>query len=330
MRAISVTSTGGPEVLDWVEVPDPVPGPTEVLVRVSAAGVNFIDTYFRAGMYPTALPYRPGLEGAGEVVAVGADVDSSRVGQRVAWCDAPGSYAELVCVPAARALVIPDNVADEVAGSSLLRGLTAHYLLDPSSPANLRRGPRVVAGDTVLIHAGAGGVGLLLTQLAKARGIAVITTVSDDVKEALSTAAGADTVLRYGDALAARVRELTGGRGVDVVFDGVGASTFDASLAATATRGEVVLFGAASGPVPPFDLQRLNPLGSLTVTRPTLAHFTADPAELAWRSGEFFAALSDGSVQARVGQRYPLAEAAQAHRDLAARRTTGATVLVAS
>ncbi|MFT3662276.1 MAG: quinone oxidoreductase [Gordonia sp. (in: high G+C Gram-positive bacteria)] len=326
MRAISVTKTGGPDVLEYGTVSDPEPGPGQVLVRVRAAGVNFIDTYFRAGMYPAALPYVPGLEGAGEVVAVGDDVTGLRVGQRVCWCDAPASYAEFAVVPAARALPIPDGVSDETAGSSLLRGLTAHYLLDGVSTALDRGNP--VEPATVLIHAGAGGVGLVLTQTAVRRGLRVITTVSSDAKEALSREAGAAEVLRYTDDVPARVRALTGGRGVPVVYDGVGAATFEQSLAATAVRGTVVLFGAASGPVPPFDLQRLNPLGSLSVTRPTLAHFIADPDELAWRAGEFLGALADGSVSVRVGQRYRLAEAARAHRDLEARRTVGSTVLI--
>lgn len=319
MRAITVTSTGGPEELRYGPAPDPAPGPGELLVRVLAAGVNFIDTYFRAGRYPVALPYVPGHEGAGEVVAVGDGVAGHAVGDRVAWCDVPGSYAELTVVPAARALPIPDGVDDEVAGSSLLRGLTAHYLLDGSAhPAS---------GDTVLVHAGAGGVGLILTQLAKRAGLRVITTVSSDHKEELSLSAGADAVLRYHEDVPARVRELTDGHGVPVVYDGVGADTFEASLAATAVRGLVVLFGAASGPVPPFDLQRLNPLGSLTVTRPTLADFIAAPDELAWRAGEYFAALASGEVQVRVDQNYRIADAAQAHRDLEGRRTTGSTVL---
>lgn len=320
MRAITVTSTGGPEVLRYGSAPDPVAGPAEVLVRVRAAGVNFIDTYVRTGRYPVDLPYVPGSEGAGEIVALGPGVHDRAVGQRVAWCDAPASYAELVRVPAARALPVPDGVGDAEAGSSLLRGLTAHYLLDGAAhPA---------AGDTVLVHAGAGGVGLVLTQLAVARGLRVITTVSGDEKERLSRAAGAAEVLRYGDDVPARVRELTGGRGVPVVYDGVGAPTFESSLASTAVRGTVVLFGAAGGPVPPFDLQRLNPLGSLTVIRPTLAHYIDAPDEFARRARDYLGALADGTVRVRVGQSYPLAEAARAHRDLEERRTTGATVLV--
>lgn len=319
MHAIEVTEFGGPEVLRSAEVPDAVADPGELLVATSAVGVNFIDTYFRTGRYPAELPYRPGVEGAGVVVEVGDGVTGWSVGQRLCWADVPGSYAELVAVPADRALPVPDGVSDEVAGSSLLRGLTAHYLLDGSAHPQ--------PGETVLLHAGAGGVGLILTQLAKRRGLRVISVVSTDAKAELSAGAGADEVLRYGDDLPARVRSLTDGRGVPVVYDGVGAATFEASLAATAVRGIVVLFGAASGPVPPFDLQRLNPAGSLSVTRPTLAHFIADPAELAWRSGDYLGALADGAVTVRVGQSYRLADAAAAHRDLEGRRTTGTTVL---
>lgn len=319
MHAIEVTEFGGPEVLRSAEVPDAVADPGELLVATSAIGVNFIDTYFRTGRYPAELPYRPGVEGAGVVVEIGDGVTGWSVGQRLCWADVPGSYAELVAVPAGRALPVPDGVSDDVAGSSLLRGLTAHYLLDGSAHPQ--------PGETILLHAGAGGVGLILTQIAKRRGLRVISVVSDDAKAELSAGAGADEVLRYGDDLAARVRSLTDGRGVPVVYDGVGAATFEASLAATAVRGTVVLFGAASGPVPPFDLQRLNPAGSLSVTRPTLAHFIADPAELAWRSGDYLGALADGAVTVRVGQSYRLADAAVAHRDLEGRRTTGTTVL---
>ena len=320
MRAIQVTAHGGPDVLSLTTVDDPVPAADEVLVRTGAAGVNFIDTYLRRGMYPSVPPYIPGSEIAGTVVAVGSSVTDRSVGDRVATVNAPGGYAELVAVPAGRTVVLPDAVADDIAGSSMLRGLTAHYLLDGSAhPA---------AGDTVLVHAGAGGVGLILTQLAKRRGLRVIATVSSDDKEALSREAGADHVLRYDDNLTAQVRDLTAGDGVTVVYDGVGADTFEHSLASTAVRGTVVLYGAASGPVPPFDLQRLNGLGSLSVTRPTLAHFIARADELSWRAGELFGAVADGGVKVRVGQSYALADAAQAHRDLEARITTGSTVLI--
>ncbi|MFT4087667.1 MAG: quinone oxidoreductase [Gordonia sp. (in: high G+C Gram-positive bacteria)] len=319
MHAITVTATGGPEVMRFGEVPDPEVGPNDVLVAVRASGVNFIDTYFRSGLYPRPIPYIPGSEGAGEIVAVGSEVTGLRTGLHVAWCDVPSSYAEFVAVPADRAVVIPQGVSDEVAGSSLLRGLTAHYLLDGSAHPK--------SGDTVLVHAGAGGVGLILTQMAKARGLRVISTVSTDAKAELSAQAGADAVLRHTDDVAERVRELTDGVGVAVAYDGVGKATFEQSLRATARRGTVVLFGAASGPVPPFDLQRLNPLGSLTVTRPTLGDFIADPREFAWRSGEFFDDVVSGRVTVTVGQLFRLADAEKAHRTLEARATTGSTVL---
>lgn len=319
MRAIQVTRHGGPDVLTYGTVDDPIPAPDEVIVRTTAIGVNFIDTYLRRGLYPSTPPYVPGTEGAGEVVTVGADVTGVDVGRRVCWVDAPASYAELVAVRADRAMPVPDGVPDEVAGATMLRGLTAHYLLRGSANPD--------EGDVVLVHAGAGGVGLILTQLAKQSGVRVITTVSTDEKAELSAAAGADHVLRYGADLVSQIREITDGRGVSVAYDGVGADTFDQSLAATAVRGTIVVFGAASGPVPPFDIQRLNAGGSLSVTRPTLAHFIADPDELRWRAGEYFAAVL-GGLDARIGQRYRLADAALAQTDLEGRTTTGATVLV--
>ncbi|QKT07408.1 quinone oxidoreductase [Gordonia sp. X0973] len=321
MHAIVVTEHGGPDVLEWREQPDPRPGPGQVLVDLRAAGVNFIDTYLRRGLYPSNPPYIPGSEGAGTVAALGDGVTELAVGDRVAWCDSPASYAELVVVDAARAVRIPDSISDDVAATMLVQGLTADYLLDGA--AHPRR------GDTVLVHAGAGGVGLILTQLAVAAGLTVITTVSSDEKAALSREAGAAHVLRYGPDLAARVRDLTDGRGVDVAYDGVGADTFEASLAATAIRGTVVLFGAASGPVPPFDLQRLNAAGSLSVTRPTLAHFIADQAEFDERAKRFVAAVADGTVTIRVGARLPLRDAADAHRALESRGTTGSIALIA-
>ncbi|MBS9372428.1 quinone oxidoreductase family protein [Rhodococcus sp. B50] len=320
MHAIEVAQHGGPDVLVPVERPDPSPGPGELLVRTDAIGVNFIDTYFRSGLYRTELPYIPGSEGTGTVVAVGEGVRDTAVGDRVSWSEAPGSYAELVRVREAVAVPVPESVPADQAASVLLQGMTAHYLLNSVYAAQ--------PGETVLVHAGAGGVGLILTQLAVAKGVRVITTVSSDEKEALSRDAGAAHVLRYGDDLAERVRELTGGEGVAAAYDGVGAATFEASLASVRVRGTVALFGAASGPVPPFDLQRLNPAGSLFVTRPTLVHYTRDRDELLWRAGDVLAALADGSLKLRVGARYPLAEAARAHTDLEGRRTTGSIVLI--
>ncbi|MFE2994030.1 quinone oxidoreductase family protein [Nocardia sp. NPDC059246] len=320
MRAIQVSEHGGPEVLRYVEVPDPQAGPGQLLVRTQASGINFIDTYIRTGRYPQAVPYIPGSEGSGVVTAVGPGVTEFRVGDRVAWAAAPASYAERVVVPAAVAIPVPDGVDAPVAASALLQGMTAHYLIESIYKPE--------PGESVLVHAGAGGVGLILTQLLAARGVRVITTVSTDDKEKLSRDAGAAEVLRYDEDIAARARELTDGAGVAATYDGVGASTFESSLAATRIRGMVALFGAASGPVPPFDLQRLNPLGSLFVTRPTLAHYTRDRAELLWRAGDIMNAIADGTLHIRVGGSYPLAQAEQAHRDLEGRRTTGSIVLV--
>ncbi|MTE15122.1 quinone oxidoreductase family protein [Nocardia aurantiaca] len=320
MRAIQVSEHGGPEVLRYAEVPDPQVGPGQLLVRTQAIGINFIDTYIRTGRYPQSVPYIPGAEGSGVVTAVGADVTEFEVGDRVAWAAAPGSYAEQVVVPAAVAIPVPDGVDAQVAASALLQGMTAHYLVESIYKPE--------PGETVLVHAGAGGVGLILTQLLAARGVRVITTVSTDDKEKLSRDAGAAEVLRYDEDIAARVRELTDGVGVAAAYDGVGASTFEASLASTRIRGMVALFGAASGPVPPFDLQRLNALGSLFVTRPTLVHYTRDRAELLWRAGDIMNAIADGMLRVRIGGSYPLARAEQAHRDLEGRKTTGSIVLV--
>ncbi|MBF6435719.1 quinone oxidoreductase family protein [Nocardia cyriacigeorgica] len=320
MRAIQVSEHGGPEVLTYTEVPDPQIGPGQLLVDTDAIGVNFIDTYIRTGTYKQPVPYIPGAEGTGVVAQVGAEVTEFQPGDRVCWAAAPGSYAPLVAVDEAVAVAVPDDVDPPVAASALLQGMTAHYLIESIY--------RPEPGETVLVHAGAGGVGLLLTQMAAARGVRVITTVSSDEKETLSRAAGAAEVLRYGDDLAERVRALTDGTGVAAVYDGVGAATFEASLASLRIRGMLALFGAASGPVPPFDLQRLNAAGSLFVTRPTLAHYTRDRAELLWRAGDVLEAIAEGALAIRVGATYPLAEAAQAHRDLEGRKTTGSIVLL--
>ena len=319
MRAIEVTRFGGPDVLVPAELPDPTPGPGQLLVRTDAIGVNYIDTYFRTGLYATELPYVPGSEGTGRVEAVGPGTTEFAVGDRVCWAAAAGSYAELVVVPEAVAVPVPDEVPAGQAASALLQGMTAHYLLESTYPAQ--------PGETVLVHAGAGGVGSILTQLATAKGVRVITTVSSDEKEALSREAGAAEVLRYGDDLADRVRALTGGEGVAAVYDGVGKDTFESSLASLRIRGMLALFGAASGPVPPLDPQRLNAAGSLFLTRPTLVHYTRDRQELLWRAGDVFAAIAAGDLTIRVGARYPLVDAARAHRDLEARRTTGSIVL---
>ncbi|MCC2310186.1 quinone oxidoreductase family protein [Cellulomonas chengniuliangii] len=326
MRAIDATAPGGPDVLRLVERPDPEPGPTDVLVRVAAAGVNFVDTYRRSGLYPASFPHTVGSEGAGRVVAIGAEVSDIAVGDRVAWASAPGSYAELVLVPAAIALPVPDAVDDQVAAAIPMQGLTAHYLAASTFP--------VTPGQDVLVHAGAGGVGLLLTQLAAARGARVITTVGAPAKEALSREAGATDVIRYTELddltaeLPTLVRDLTGGAGVHTVFDGVGRATFEASLASLRPRGGLALFGAASGPAPPIDPQRLNAAGSLYLTRPTLGHYTATREELLWRAGELFAAIAAGLLDVRIGAAYPLAEAADAHRALEGRATTGKVLLL--
>ncbi len=319
MRAIRVTELGGPDVLVPEEVANPQIGPGQVLVRTAAIGVNFIDTYIRTGTYPRAVPYVPGAEGTGVVEQVGADVTDVAVGDRVAWAAAEGSYAELVAVDADNAVPVPDGIDPAVAASALLQGMTAHYLLESVYTPQ--------PGEPILVHAGAGGVGLVLTQLAKAKGAQVITTVSSDEKEQLSKAAGADRVLRYGPNLATTVREITGD-GVAAVYDGVGKDTFDESLASLRVRGTLALFGAASGPVPPVDPQRLNRAGSVLLTRPSLVHFTRDRAELRWRAGAIFDAIANGALQIRIGARYPLEQAAQAHRDLEGRKTTGSIVLL--
>ncbi|UJP38807.1 quinone oxidoreductase family protein [Cellulomonas palmilytica] len=326
MHAVEATRAGGPEVLSSVTRPDPTPGPHEVLVRVAAAGVNFIDTYRRGGVYPAPFPHVPGSEGAGTVVATGAQVTGFTAGDRVAWSAAPGSYAELVVVPQRELLHVPDGVDDEVAAALPLQGMTAHYLVTSTAP--------VEPGTRVLVHAAAGGVGLLLTQLATQRGGHVIATVGSVEKEALARAAGAADVIRYRELddlttdLPARVRELTDGRGVDTVYDGVGRDTFDASLASLARRGTLVLYGASSGPVPPIDPQRLNAAGSVFLTRPTLGDYVADRSELEWRAAELFGAVADGRLDVRVGARFPLSAAADAHRALESRATTGKVLLL--
>ncbi|WP_024805366.1 quinone oxidoreductase [Nocardia sp. BMG51109] len=320
MRAIQVSEHGGPEVLRSAEVPDPPVQPGGLLVETQAIGINFIDTYIRTGIYAQDVPYVPGSEGSGVVTAVGPGVDEFAVGDRVAWAAAPGSYAEKVSVPAAVAVPVPAAVEPAVAASALLQGMTAHYLVESIYQPE--------PGESVLVHAGAGGVGLILTQLAAARGVRVITTVSTDEKEALSREAGAAEVLRYGGDLASRVRELTDGVGVAAVYDGVGKTTFDASLDSLRVRGMLALFGAASGPVPPVDPQRLNGGGSLFLTRPKLADYTRDRAELRRRAGDIFEAIAAGKLRVRVGAEYPLAEAQRAHRDLEGRHTTGSIVLL--
>ncbi|NSX38036.1 quinone oxidoreductase [Pseudarthrobacter oxydans] len=318
-HAIVARQAGGPEVLTYEDVERPVPGPGQLLVKVGAAGVNFIDTYKRSGTYKVPFPFTPGSEAAGTVEAVGDGVTGFVPGDRVATAEGINCYADYALVDEGAALPVPRGLDDLTAAALPLQGITAHYLMNSTF--------KVEPGHTVLLHAGAGGVGLLLIQLLKARGAEVITTVSTDAKEQLARGAGADHVLRY-EGFAERVREITSGTGADVVYDGVGKDTFDGSLAALRVRGMLVLFGAASGPVPPVDPQRLNAGGSLFLTRPTLGHYLRDAAERRWRSGEVFAAAADGSLKVRIGARYPLVQAAQAHRDLEGRKTTGKVILV--
>jgi len=322
MRAIQITETGGPEVLRLAELPDPAPGPGQLLVELAAAGVNYIDTYHRSGAYPMPLPFIPGSEGAGTVTAVGPDVRDFAVGDQVAWAASQGSYAERAVVATDQAVPVPQGVDIEIAAGCLLQGMTAHYLVVSVHA--------VQPDEAVLVHAAAGGMGLLLTQLATARGGRVIGTVSTADKERLAREAGAAEVIRYTeiDDVAGEVRRLTGGDGVAAVYDGVGASTFDASLASLRRRGMLALFGAASGPVPPVDAQQLNSAGSVFLTRPKLADYVATREELTWRAGEVFDAILDGSLRISIGGRYPLTDAGRAHQDLQGRRTTGKLLLL--
>jgi NADPH2:quinone reductase len=321
MQAIRFTQHGGPEVLSPVDLPTPALRDGHVRVRVAAAGVNFIDTYHRTGLYAVALPYVPGLEGAGEVVACGAGVTGLAVGDRVAWTSAPGSYAAEVVVPADRAARVPAGVPLDVAAAVMLQGMTAHYLTHDTCPLQ--------PGDTCLVLAAAGGTGQLVVQFAKARGARVIGTVSNDTKEKVAREAGADEIIRYDrGGFAAEARRLTGGRGVRVVYDGVGKATFMESLDALQPRGMLVLFGASSGPVPPFDPAVLNQKGSLYLTRPSLFHYVATAAEYQARAEAVLGAVASGALRVRISHRFPLAEAAEAHRVLEGRGTTGKILLV--
>lgn len=322
MYAIEVAETGGPEVLAYIEKPQPSAGPGQVLIKAEAIGVNFIDTYFRSGVYPKPLPFVVGSEVCGTVEAVGEDVAALTVGDRVVTTVADGSYAEYSVAPADFCAYVPEGVAPEVAASSMLKGMTAHYLIKSVYP--------VQQGDSVLLHAGAGGVGLILTQWATSLAARVITTVSTPEKAELSRQAGAVEVLDYPadpQEFGAKIRDLTDGNGVAAVYDGVGAATFDASLASLAVRGTLALFGASSGPVTPVDPQRLNAAGSVYLTRPNLAHFIRTPDEFGWRAGELLDAIATGTLQVTVSERYPLAEAERAHRDLQGRKTVGSVVL---
>ena len=321
MRAIQIAQTGGPEVLQLAEVAKPEANSGEVLVHVAAAGLNFIDVYLREGRYPAPLPFIAGQEGAGVVIAVGTDVAGFNLGDHVAWFSTRGSYAEFVAVPVASLVKVPDGISLEDAAAVMAQGLTAHYLAMDTYT--------IKPGDTVLVHAGAGGVGLLLTQIAKLQGARVITTVSTEAKAELSRGAGADHAILYTEQnFAEEVKRMTAGELLPVVYDSVGKTTFEDSLKCLRPRGLMVLFGASSGAVPPFDLIRLSQIGSLYVTRPTMKDYLQTHEELQHRATELFGWMGRGKLHVRIGDRFPLAEAAEAHRALEGRRTTGKVLLI--
>ena len=321
MKAIQVSHTGGPEVLTLVDIPVPTPKPNEALVEIKASGVNFIDVYFREGRYPAPLPFINGQEAAGIVKEVGSEVSDLKPGDRVAYTSSLGSYAEFAAVPAARLVKIPAELSFEQAAAAMLQGMTAHYLLNGSY--------KLASGETALIHAAAGGVGLLLVQMAKRIGARVIATAGTEEKAQLAREAGADECIVYTQAdFEAETKRLTDGKGVHVVYDGVGKATFDKDLEVLRPRGYLVLFGGSSGAVPPFDLIKLSQKGSLFITRPTLAHYTATREELELRAGEVLGAIAKGELKLRIHKSYALAEAAQAHRDLEGRKTTGKLLLI--
>jgi NADPH:quinone reductase len=320
MRAIQVSKTGGPEVLELVEIPRPVPKSGEVLVRIAASGVNFIDTYFREGRYPAPLPFIPGQEAAGIVEAVGPEVTGFAVGDHVAWNGTRGTYAEYGCAPAKDLLHVPAGMNLDEAAAVLLQGITAHYLVHDTY--------RVQRGDTVLAHAGAGGAGLLITQMLKMLGAHVITTVSTEEKAALSREAGADHVILYTqESFLDGVKKIAP-EGLPVVYDSVGKTTFEDSLKCLRPRGLMALYGGSSGAVPPFDLIRLSHMGSLYITRPTLKDYVQTRAELERRANDVFTWVATGKLKVRIGHRYSLADAQQAHIDLQARKTTGKVLII--
>ncbi len=321
MKAIQVQKTGGPEALVLVDLPNPVPKPNEALVEIKAAGVNFIDVYFREGRYPAATPFIVGQEAAGLVVAIGSEVKNIQPGDRVAYTGIQGSYAEYAAIPAVRLVKIPADLDFPQAAAAMLQGMTAHYLSHSTHP--------IQAGETVLIHAAAGGVGLLLVQMAKQKGARVIGTVGTEAKARLARAAGADEVILYTEQdFEAETRRLTGGQGVDVVYDGVGKDTFERGLNVLRPRGMMVLFGGASGPVPPLDLITLSLKGSLFLTRPSLAHYIAADDELHQRATDVLTMIASGKLKLRLEYTYPLSAAQQAHRDLEGRKTTGKLILI--
>ena len=320
MQAIQVSQAGGPEVLIPVDLPVPSPKPNEAVVQIKAAGVNFIDVYLREGRYPAPLPFVNGQEAAGVVTEVGSEVTTVQPGDRVAYASSAGSYAEYAAVPASRLVKIPAELDFEQAAAAMLQGMTAHYLLYSSYPLK--------AGETALIHAAAGGVGQLLVQMAKKIGARVIATAGTQEKAQLARDAGADECIVYTETdFETETRRLTNGEGVHVVYDGVGKATFDKDLEVLRPRGYLVLFGGASGAVPPFDLIKLSQKGSLFITRPTLAHYTATREELEWRANDVLQSIARGDLKLRIHKIYPLAEAAQAHRDLEGRKTTGKLLL---
>jgi NADPH2:quinone reductase len=322
MKAIRVNEHGGPEVLSYEDVPDPEPGPGEARVRLAASGVNFTDVYQRTGLYPRETPFTLGQEGAGEVDAVGEGVEDLSVGDYVAFASVPGAYAEYAVAPAEE--LVPFNVTlveARLAAAVILQGMTAHYLTHSTFPLE--------EGHMALVHAAAGGVGLLLVQMAKMRGATVIGTVGNEEKAKLAKGAGADEVIIYTEQdFVEETRRITGGEGVDVVYDSVGKDTFDGSLDCLRPRGYMVLFGASSGPVPPVDLQILNQKGGLFVTRPSLVQYTATREELMWRAESLFSWIGQGNLDVRIGGTYSLSDAAQAHRDLEGRKTTGKLLLI--
>jgi NADPH2:quinone reductase len=321
MKAIAMMETGGPEVLVLRDLDEPTPQAGEVVVKLDCAGVNYIDTYHRRGVYPIDFPFTPGQEGAGTISAVGDGVTDWSVGDRVCWSMSGGSYAEFARVPAYRLAAIPDEMSSTVAAASLLQGLTAHYLTTSVYP--------VEKGTITVVHAVAGGVGLLLTQMIAAKGGVVIGTTSSEEKAQKARDFGAHHVIRYDeDDWVSKVREIAGEHGVDVVYDGVGADTFEGGLSVLRPRGVMALFGASSGQVPPFDLQRLSVLGSLVVTRPSLGNFIDDPDEFRWRTSELFEAISQGTLDISIAKEFPLAEAAEAHRALQSREYSGKILLV--
>src|SRR6267378_5194529 len=321
MKAIRVHAPGGPESMKLEDVAAPAPGAGQAQVKLEACGVNYIDVYFRTGAYQAPLPLTPGMEGAGTVTAVGPGVSGVKVGDRVAWTGVIGSYAQMLAVPSDRLVALPAQLTFKDGAAAMLQGLTAHYLVTSTWPLK--------KGETALVQAAAGGMGLLLCQMAKMRGASVIGTVSTEEKAALAKAAGADHVILYTKQdFEPEVKRITGGRGVDVVYDGVGASTFDKSLSCLRPRGYMILFGAASGPVPPLDLQVINVRGSLFLQRPSLNHHIGSREELVQRAGEVLGWIKDGKVKLRIEHQFPLAQAAEAHRALEGRKTTGKILLI--